>query len=212
MLEPEELKETHEEMLKQSRLDAITDYDEKDVLEHLLDQEPFPEDDDKFDTSDISDGYHTFGELYHHRAVLFAVIVNNNLGLSFKSKLHDDGTMFSGMFIVGIKTPEGWYSYHYDMSEWDIFKCKEWSRAPKYDGHKPEDVERLLSLTSTPHNKMLAQSTLNNSLNNTLPLARNENQVLYSTIDISHNSISTDEIARSIAKSIKEGRNSLRGM
>ena len=28
------------------------------------------------DKSNISDGSHTFGELYHHRAILFAVICN----------------------------------------------------------------------------------------------------------------------------------------
>ena len=27
-------------------------------------------------TGETSDGYHTFNELYHHRAVLFSVIVN----------------------------------------------------------------------------------------------------------------------------------------
>lgn len=205
MLEPEEMKETHEELLQKSMLDAITDYDEEDVLAKLSEQEPFPDDEADFDTSDISDGYHTFGELYHHRAVLFAVIVNSNQGLAFKSKQHDDGSMFPGMFIVGIKTPKGWYSYHYEMEEWDLFRCKEWTRAPKYDGHKPDDVERLLSLRNAPQDPLFASRA---ALQNTLPLARNDNSVMYSTIDITP---SNEDIARAITKSIREGRNGLRG-
>lgn len=47
-----------------------------------------------------SDGYHTFNELYHHRAVLFSVIVGNFATRAWKSKLHADGTMYEGMFIV----------------------------------------------------------------------------------------------------------------
>lgn len=55
---------------------------------------------------DISDGYHTFNELYHHRAILFANICNKS-GKSWKSKKHHDGSMYDGMFIVGINTPDG---------------------------------------------------------------------------------------------------------
>lgn len=54
-----------------------------------------------------SDGYHTFNELYHHRAVLFSVIVAKFADRAWKSKLHADGTMYEGMFIVGIETPDG---------------------------------------------------------------------------------------------------------
>ena len=99
-------------------------------------------------TKDISDGYHTFGELYHHRAVLFSVICNTYKEKAWKSKLHDDGTMFDGdMFIVGVETSEGQYTYHYHIEPyWDLFNVKELDYAPKYDGHKPEDITRLLSL------------------------------------------------------------------
>lgn len=95
---------------------------------------------------DLSDGYHTFNELYHHRAVLFSVICNQNKDKAWKSKLHADGTMFDGYFIVGIDTPKGTYTYHYQMKYWDLFDVKELERAPEWDGHKPEDVDRLLSL------------------------------------------------------------------
>lgn len=90
------------------------------------------------DIGEVSDGYHTFNELYHHRALLFASLVNMVPEDAWKSKLHDDGTMYDGMFIVGIETFEGQASYHYDMKYWNAFNCKELPNAPKFDGHTPE--------------------------------------------------------------------------
>lgn len=96
----------------------------------------------------ISDGYHTFDELYYHRMILFSVILNNpkNNYLSWKSWKHNDGTMFDDYFIVGITTEEGDYTYHYHKDNWDLFKVKEIEFAPEWDGHKPEDITRLLTL------------------------------------------------------------------
>ena len=96
----------------------------------------------------ISDGSHTFDELYFHRAILFATICNQNKDIAWKSPLHDDGTMFDGYFIAGIDTPEGSYTYHYEDAMWKYFDVKEVDRAPKWDGHEPKDVIRLLSLLS----------------------------------------------------------------
>lgn len=92
-----------------------------------------------------SDGYHTFDELYHHRAVLFSIIVHNYPKLSWKSKLHATGDMFDGMFIVGIETPYGQATYHYDLDPyWDIFDCKELEFAPEWDGHTADQaIERI---------------------------------------------------------------------
>ena len=101
---------------------------------------------DKISTKNISDTYHTFGELYHHRAILFAVICNQNKDVAWKSWLHHDGTMFDGMFIVGVNTPNGQYSYHYNPEYWDLFCVRELSNAPEWDGHNPNDIGRLLSL------------------------------------------------------------------
>ncbi|MNE68419.1 hypothetical protein D3C80_1640800 [compost metagenome] len=94
----------------------------------------------------ISDGYHTFNELYHHRMILFSVICNQNKELSWKSKLHADGTMYDNYFIVGVRTKEGDYTYHYHLDNWDYFDVEELEFAPEWDGHKPEDIMRLLSL------------------------------------------------------------------
>lgn len=94
----------------------------------------------------ISDGYHTFGDLYYHRMILFSIICNQNKELAWKAKQHDDGTMFDDSFIVGISTPEGQYTYHYHLEYWDNFNVRELEYAPEYDGHKPEDITRLLSI------------------------------------------------------------------
>ena len=95
---------------------------------------------------ELSDGYHTFEELYHHRAVLFSVICNSYPDKSWKSKLHHDNTMFDNMFIVGVTTPQGDYSYHYHMKYWDMYNVKELPNAPVWDGHKPSDIGRLNDL------------------------------------------------------------------
>lgn len=95
---------------------------------------------------DISDGYHTFGELYYHRMTLFSVICKVYKDKAWKSWKHDDGSMFNDSFIVGIETPEGQYTYHYNTRFFDVFDVKELEFAPKYDGHQPKDVTRLLSL------------------------------------------------------------------
>lgn len=98
----------------------------------------------------VSDGYHTFNELYHHRAVLFSVICNVFSDKAWKSKKHHEGDMFEGMFIVGIDTPEGQATYHYDIDPyWDMFNVKELDIAPWWDGHSAEDaIERIKSLNT----------------------------------------------------------------
>jgi hypothetical protein len=56
--------------------------------------------------------------------------------------------MFDGMFIVGIGTPNGQATYHYDINPyWDMFKVKELEKAPKWDGHTPTDaINRIAEL------------------------------------------------------------------
>ena len=100
---------------------------------------------------DLSDGYHTFNELYHHRAVLFSVICRLFPERAWKSKLHDTGDMFEGMFIVGIDTDLGQATYHYDIDPyWDMFEVTELEKAPTWDGHTPaEAIARIATLHMT---------------------------------------------------------------
>ena len=103
-------------------------------------------------TKETTDGYHTFNELYHHRAVLFSVICNDRPNLAWKSKLHHDGTMFDDhTFIVGIDTPSGKASYHYDIDPyWDMFHVPVLERAPEWDGYTPvQSIERIGSLAGS---------------------------------------------------------------
>jgi hypothetical protein len=95
---------------------------------------------------DMSDGYHTFDELYEQRAVLFSALCRLFSDGAWKSKLHSDGTMFDGHFIVGIETPDGQYTYHYGLDKWDWFPVRILDNAPEWDGHTDKDVRRLWSL------------------------------------------------------------------
>lgn len=100
----------------------------------------------------ISDGYHTFQELYAHRRALTAVLAGAaaSAGDSWRSKAHnpDDDPMFDGYFIVGIEFPTGTVTYHYKLKYWDEFAAvPEREHAPKWDGATPDDsVTRMLEL------------------------------------------------------------------
>ena len=135
---------------------------------------------DSDNIGEFSDGYHTFNELYHHRAILFAVICNQFKTLSWKSKLHSDGTMYDDMFIVGINTPQGPATYHYNINPyWDMFDVIELSNSPEWDGHTPDDaIKRIYSLVED--NKPLTTLEMMNSAN--------ENQFTYECIDIRYSS------------------------
>ena len=104
----------------------------------------------KSDIGETSDGYHTFNELYEHRTALFATLCNMWSDISWKSMKHDDGTMYDGMFIAGIETPDGQYTYHCDMKYLYMFAyTPEVDKAPPYDGHQPKDYPRLLVLSKS---------------------------------------------------------------
>jgi len=97
-------------------------------------------------TGEASDGFHTFNELYYHRMILFSVICNSNKQISWKSKLHNDGTMYSDYFIVGIETVLGQYTYHFHIDNWELFDAEVIKKAPIFDRHTPKDITRLLTL------------------------------------------------------------------
>ena len=100
------------------------------------------------DIGELSDGYHTFDSLYYQRLILFATLVKVYKDKAWKSQCHEDGQLAfgGGWFIVGINTPEGQYTYHYESKYWDIFDCNILDKAPHWDGHTDKDVTRLLSL------------------------------------------------------------------
>ena len=102
---------------------------------------------------DLSDGYHTFNGLYEQRMILFAALVKAYKGKAWKSYRHEDGEYCfgGGWFIVGIDTPEGSYTYHYENKYWDMFDCVDLPRGKHWDGHTEADAEtRLMSLEPEP--------------------------------------------------------------
>lgn len=88
---------------------------------------------------DISDGYHSFGDLYKHRTYLLALAMIH-MPYAWKSRVHEDGTMYDGMFVVGFPTPTGMITYHCDNEYWNDFKVPAIPHAPHFDGYTDKDV------------------------------------------------------------------------
>lgn len=99
-------------------------------------------------TGKISDGYHTFDELYDHRCHLFIALMRSNPKISWRANNHEDGTMFRDWFIAGMHLPNGDISYHLPQWMWrmlDHSGITTSNLAPKWDGHTAEDVVALLA-------------------------------------------------------------------
>ena len=83
------------------------------------------------DKSQISDGYHTFAELYDYRRVYNAMLVNEyakqglyNVHKSWKH--NDEKECFGGgWFVVQMDLPTGQISNHYEAKYWNEFQCEE---------------------------------------------------------------------------------------
>ena len=93
----------------------------------------------------VSDGYHTFDDLYGHRCALFAALATHNPELSWKSRRHYDGSTYPGWFIAGMRLPPGPITYHLPDHLWDRVRVPEQELGYKWDGHTADDViQRLL--------------------------------------------------------------------
>jgi hypothetical protein len=115
------------------------------------------------DAGEVSDGYHTFNELYTHRFALFCMASRLAFDLGFrgaperlycwKSKNHwIDGKLepvWDGWFVAGIdlsrnKNEQKMITYHLPIEWWDLFIGIERAHPPPHDGHTSQDViERL---------------------------------------------------------------------
>lgn len=104
-------------------------------------------------TGQISDGYHTFDELYDHRIALWIALCRKMVefhhradDLIWRTRLHSDGSQFEGWFLLGMGDKAGeQITYHLPDREWeacDFAQTRE--RAPEFDGHTPANViERI---------------------------------------------------------------------
>lgn len=101
-------------------------------------------------TDDVSDGYHTFGELYEHRCLLWAWIVStigHASGTGFKTRKDSQGNEIDGWFIAGMHRPSGQLTYHLPSSMWFLVDAPEIERNTGYDGHTSADVaQRIRSI------------------------------------------------------------------
>lgn len=97
------------------------------------------------DAEQVSDGYHTFGELYAHRCILFAALCRAHEALAWKSLTHSDGSSFDGWFIAGLRLPTGDITYHLPLKMWDTLRIPVLKSAPEWDGHTSADVVKRLT-------------------------------------------------------------------
>lgn len=99
------------------------------------------------DVSQLSDGYHTFAELYEHRHTLFAALMYAYAPLAFKTRRNQEGEEWPGWFIAGLNTAMGQLSYHMPDEWWDrLPDIRELEYNQKYDGHTSADVLQRISL------------------------------------------------------------------
>lgn len=116
----------------------------------------------KNSADDISDGYHTFGDLYKHRTYLLALAMIH-LPYAWKARKHEDGTMFDGMFVVGFPTPNGMVTYHCDNEYWNDFKVPEIPHAPHFDGYSDADVlDREKAFLDSTNTRLVNNTNIDN--------------------------------------------------
>lgn len=90
--------------------------------------------------ADISDGYHTFGELYEHRHALMRALTAAHPRISYRGPVGDH---FPGWFLVGMNLPTGQISYHLPEEYYPLFgHCA--ADRPPFDGHTPGNVVHRL--------------------------------------------------------------------
>lgn len=105
----------------------------------------------------LSDGYHTFNELYEHRIVNYIALCRSLEKLKnvcrssdhevWRSQAHSNGAVWDGWLILGInKEPGKQITYHLPMTKWnDCAFAETLDKAPEFDGHTSEDVLKRLS-------------------------------------------------------------------
>lgn len=101
------------------------------------------------DRGQVSDGYHTFDELYAVRCLLFVVLIQTGKYPAWKAKANDDGQKWEGWFVAGINPEPGQQiTFHLPIKYWDRLPVNEYDVNPYYDGHNSADVAmRLERLT-----------------------------------------------------------------
>lgn len=98
----------------------------------------------------VSDGYHTFDELYHYRMLYNAGFLNELYQRRavpvYKSWRHSDEKLCfgGGWFVVVALLPTGQVTNHYPAEHWDLFDAQVVYRAPEWDGHTPKEAAKRI--------------------------------------------------------------------
>jgi hypothetical protein len=111
----------------------------------------------------VSDGFHTFNELYEHRSALFCALAAEYQGDAWKSRKHADGTMYPGFFVAGIpigmrpirrndpdtSAVDSIITYHLEDKWWEFLpNATELELAEPWDGHTPQMVVARLKISA----------------------------------------------------------------
>lgn len=102
--------------------------------------------------SAVSDGYHTFDELYAHRDLLFILLMQANREKAWYADRHHNGSSFPDHFLGGIDLPTGTITYHLPECRRNFCaSLRHLDLAPEWDGHTPSDVlNRMASYAVGP--------------------------------------------------------------
>ena len=100
------------------------------------------------DTADVSDGYHTFNELYNHRHLLWINLLHCNPTQAFKTRKDDNNKTMDGWFIAGMYTDYGQITYHLPDEYWPLLNVCEIEKNFDYDGHSSLDTLKRLELVA----------------------------------------------------------------
>lgn len=111
-------------------------------------------------SADLSDGYHTFRDLYAHRNRLFIelcrmVSLHHKHNMAWCSLCDSEGNREEGWFLMGVfdnrdQTVMKDISYHLPISFWDEAAsfCEVMEVAPEFDGYDSFDVlQRLKNIS-----------------------------------------------------------------
>ena len=100
----------------------------------------------------ISDGYHTFKELYEHRCLLFLALCNSHKDYCYWTYRNSDGSEWDNWFLLVLNHPvAGQISYHLPTNLLKNLKTivEYKDICDDYDGHTSDDViKRLEELVS----------------------------------------------------------------
>lgn len=94
------------------------------------------------DTDKVSDGAHTFADLYVQRSLLFSALCRVHGDKAWRSHRHSDGSARDNYFIAGLELPTGKHvTFHMTDDFWAcLHNVRTLDKAPAWDGHEPKDV------------------------------------------------------------------------